>query len=102
MSPYAHANLDELLRAIGRELPALRGMGVERIGVFGSRARGEARPDSDVDLLVELAPGRDLLDLVMVKDHLETTLGLPIDVTTPSGLRREDRDAILRELRHAA
>jgi len=102
MSPYASASIDELLSAIRRELPALRGMGVVRIGVFGSRARGEAHPDSDVDLIVELQPGRDLVDLVMVKQHLEEALGLPVDVTTPSGLRSEDREAILRDLRHAA
>lgn len=102
MSPYASAGIDELLSAIRRELPTLRRMGVVRIGVFGSRARGDAHADSDVDLLVELQPGRDLVDLVMVKQHLEETLGLQVDVTTPSGLRREDREAIMGDLRHAA
>ena len=102
MSPYASAGIDELLSAIRRELPTLRRMGVVRIGVFGSRARGDAHADSDVDLLVELQPGRDLVDLVMVKQHLEETLGLQVDVTTPSGLLREDREAIMGDLRHAA
>ena len=102
MSPYASAGIDELLSAIRRELPTLRRMGVVRIGVFGSRVRGDAHADSDVDLLVELQPGRDLVDLVMVKQHLEETLGLQVDVTTPSGLRREDREAIMGDLRHAA
>lgn len=67
MSPYADANPDALLAAIGAELPALRRMGVLRIGVFGSRARGAGQLDSDVDVLVEFEAHRDLLDLVEVK-----------------------------------
>jgi len=102
MSPYASAGIEELLSAIRRELPTLRRMGVVRIGVFGSRARGDAQADSDVDLLVELQPGRDLVDLVMVKQHLEEALGLQVDVTTPSGLRGEDREAVMRDIRHAS
>jgi predicted nucleotidyltransferase len=99
MNPEVPKRLDDLLRSIGRELPALVSFGVVRIGVFGSRVRGADRPDSDVDLLVELAPGRDLLDLVLVKQHLAERLGMTVDVTTPSGLRPEDRDRILGEVR---
>ena len=102
MSAYASASIDALLAAIRAELPRLALHGVVRVGVFGSRARGESSPDSDVDILVELAPKRDLLDLVAVRQHLESVLGLAVDVTTPSGLRDEDRDAIMRELRYAA
>jgi uncharacterized protein len=102
VSPFASADIDMLLAALRAEMPALRRMGVLRIGVFGSRARGVAREDSDVDVLVELEAGRDLLDLVAVKQHLESALGLPVDITTPSGLRESDRPAILRDLRYAA
>lgn len=102
VSPYASSSIDALLDAIRAELPTLARHGVVRVGVFGSRARGESRPDSDVDILVHLEPKRDLLDLAAVRQHLESVLGLPVDVTTPSGLRDEDRDAILRELRYAA
>ncbi|MBU3684139.1 MAG: nucleotidyltransferase family protein [Phycisphaerales bacterium] len=102
MSPYATADLDALLAAIRAELPALRRMGVLRIGVFGSRARGSARADSDVDLLVDFEDHRDLLDLIEVKQHLESVLGLPVDVTTPSGIRQSDRPAIMGDLRYAA
>ncbi|MBU3729534.1 MAG: nucleotidyltransferase family protein [Phycisphaerales bacterium] len=102
MSAYATADLDALLAAIRAELPALRRMGVLRIGVFGSRARGSARTDSDVDLLVEFEEHRDLLDLIEVKQHLESVLGLPVDVTTPSGIRQSDRPAIMGDLRYAA
>lgn len=102
MSPFASANLDSLLAAMRAEMPVLRRLGVVRIGVFGSRARGAARVDSDVDVLVELEAGRDLLDLVAIKQHLESVLGLLVDITTPSGLRDSDRSAILQELRYAA
>ena len=102
MSPYATAGLEALLAAISAELPSLRRMSVLRIGVFGSRARGSARADSDVDLLVEFEDHRDLLDLIEVKQHLESVLGLPVDVTTPSGIRQSDRPAIMRDLRYAA
>lgn len=102
VSPFASADLTSLLGAIRAEMPTLRGMGVLRIGVFGSRARGAGRVDSDVDVLVEFEAHRDLLDLVAVKQHLESVLGLPVDATTPSGLRDSDRPAILRDLRYAA
>jgi uncharacterized protein len=102
VSSYAAANLDALLGAIRAELPTLRRMGVLRVGVFGSRARGSGRIDSDVDVLVEFEPHRDLLDLIDVKQHLESVLGLPVDVTTPSGIRQADRPTILRDLRYAA
>jgi len=102
VSPYAAASIDALLSAIRAELPVLQRMGVLRIGVFGSRARGAGRVDSDVDVLVEFEPHRDLLDLVAVKHHLEAVLELPVDVTTPSGLRDADRPAIMRDLRYAA
>src|SRR5260370_41587010 len=61
--------------------------GAKRIRVFGSVARGEARPDSDVDFLVELEPGRSLLDLSGLILDLEEALGREVDVveiTKPS------------------
>jgi predicted nucleotidyltransferase len=102
VSPFASANLESILAAMRAEMPVLYRLGVVRIGVFGSRARGAARVDSDVDVLVELEAGRDLLDLVAIKQHLESVLGLLVDITTPSGLRDSDRSAILQELRYAA
>jgi predicted nucleotidyltransferase len=102
VSPYATADLDALLAAIRAELPALRRMGVLRIGIFGSRARGSGRADSDVDVLVEFDAHRDLFDLIEVKQHLESVLGLAVDVTTPSGIRQSDRPAIMGDLRYAA
>ena len=55
---------------------------------FGWRERGSGQLDSDVDVLVEFEAHRDLLDRVEVKQYLKSVLGLPVDVTTPSGIRR--------------
>jgi predicted nucleotidyltransferase len=92
-------SIDGLLAAIAREWPVLRELGIRRLELFGSRARNEARVDSDVDLLAEFAPGRDLVDLVSATQHLEAVLGLPVDLITPSGMHPEARDSILRDLR---
>ena len=77
-------------------------MGALRLGIFGSRVHGVARIDSDVDVLVTLAPGRDLLDLVAIRDQLQKILGLPVDVVTESGIRDDSRESILRDVRYAA
>ena len=91
------------VRELGRlAVMAWRGIDVLRIGIFGSRARGPGRADSDVDVLVEFDAHRDLLDLIEVKQHLESVLGLAVDVTTPSGIRQSDRPAIMGDLRYAA
>ncbi len=53
--------------------------GITRIGIFGSVARGEHTPESDVDVLVE-APVLDLFSMVNIKDSLEEIFGRPVDV----------------------
>ena len=76
---------------------AARRRGARDVRVFGSVARGEERPDSDVDLLVTLEPGRTLLDLARLELELEDLLGRPVDVVTAEGLREPVRAAALRE-----
>jgi uncharacterized protein len=73
--------------------------GVVRVQVFGSRATGLSGPISDIDLLVDLQPGRDLLDLVAFKQDVEEALGYPADVVTPDGLSPYMRDQVLAEAR---
>ena len=61
--------------------------GARNIRVFGSVARGEAGPESDLDLLVEMEPGRSLLDHIALIQDLEEVLGCRVDVVTEAGLR---------------
>ncbi len=72
--------LDELRRRRHEVLRIAAAHGAHSLQVFGSVARGTARPDSDVDLLVEFEPGRSVLDLCGLIADLEDTLGRTVDV----------------------
>ena len=80
-----------------RITPVLRKHGVRRAGIFGSTARGEARPESDLDLLVEFEEGRSLLDLVDLRLVLEDLLGREADVVTYASLHPRLRERVLEE-----
>jgi uncharacterized protein len=83
-----------------RELLALaRRHGARNVRIFGSTARGEAGPESDVDLLVDLERGRTLLDLVALRREASELLGRPVDIATLDMLREPvrrdaERDAV--------
>ncbi|GHV34458.1 hypothetical protein FACS18949_10560 [Clostridia bacterium] len=74
--------------------PVARNYGVERVMLFGSYARGEAREDSDVDFHVDAGDVRDLFALSGFMLDLEETLGKKVDVVTSGGIRREFRKRI--------
>lgn len=71
--------------------------GARNVRVFGSVARGEARPDSDVDILVDMEPGRSLFDLGGLLYDLQTLLGVDVDVVTEKGLRPRIRAQVMQE-----
>lgn len=71
--------------------------GARNVRVVGSVARGEADAASDVDLLVDLEPERDLFDIIRLKRELGTLLGCPVDVGTEAGLRESIRERVLQE-----
>ena len=73
--------------------------GAVNVRVFGSVARGEERPDSDIDFLVNLESGRSLLDLARLLRELNTLLGYRVDVITEAGLRPRIKPQVLREAR---
>jgi len=77
----------ELIR--GRREAILRlaeSYGIRRVRIFGSIARGEDRPESDIDVLVEFEPGRSLLDQVGFRQDLEEMLGRRVDVVSERGI----------------
>lgn len=71
--------------------------GAVSVRVFGSVARGDADSESDVDFLVELEPGRSLLDLGGLLVDLQQLLGGSVDVVTERGLKDRIRLRVLRE-----
>ena len=91
--------LDDLRRAIDPERAALRARGVRALYVFGSVARGEAGPRSDVDLLIEIDDGRpfSILDLAGIRERLSGAFGVPADVHMKDGLHWRIRDKVLHE-----
>lgn len=74
------------------------GLGVRRLALFGSVRRDAARPDSDIDLLVEFAPGEKTFDhLIALGDLLESVLGYPVELVTPESLSPYLKPHILAE-----
>lgn len=71
--------------------------GARNVRVFGSVVRGEESPDSDLDLLVDLEPNRNLLDLGHLVMDLQDLLGRKVDVVEPLGLHWYIRDKVLKE-----
>lgn len=73
--------------------------GVKSLAIFGSVARGEAKPESDVDIVVEFDPQAHvgLFKMVELKEFLEKVLGCPVDVVTLDGLRPWMRELVRRE-----
>jgi uncharacterized protein len=88
---------DEVLAILRAHFPELQTMGVRRLALFGSVARGEAHPDSDVDLLVDFEPPLGFDRYMDVKFRLEALLRRPVDLITSAGLKPELRPTIERE-----
>ena len=65
--------------------------------MFGSLARGQELPGSDIDLLAELEPGRTLLDLAAFRREAQGILGMPVDVATPDMLKERIRAEVQAE-----
>jgi hypothetical protein len=71
--------------------------GASNVRVFGSVARGDTTPASDLDLLVDLAPRRSLLDLIRLQREVSELLGASVDVVSSRGLRPAIRQRVLAE-----
>jgi uncharacterized protein len=87
----------EVLTILETHQEMLKTLGVKTLDLFGSVARDEARPDSDVDFLVEFAIEATLFDLFRVQHYLEDILGCKVDLGTRSALRQHLREPVLQE-----
>lgn len=85
-----------LLGALQGEL-ALR-FGVKQLSVFGSAARDELRPESDVDLLVEFSGPASFDAYFGLKDYLQARIGRPVDLVTAKGLKPRARTLVEQDL----
>lgn len=92
---------DELVARLRALRPAFMSEGVTSMALIGSRARGDNRPDSDIDLMIEVDPNRkfSILDLIGVKHIVEDDIGLQTDIVMrrsarPLFLEWASRDAI--------
>ena len=102
MSRVAHRTHNQALRAedvltaLAREVGALKAFGVRRLALFGSTARGEARPDSDLDFLVDFdrKTFRNYMDLA---DFLEKLLGHKVDLVIRETVKPLVREKVLAE-----
>jgi predicted nucleotidyltransferase len=86
-------NSEDVIAILRRHESALRARGIRHAAVFGSIARGDNRPDSDVDILVEFEPGAEgsIYDYMRLKDYVAGLFERPVDVI--------DRDALKPHLR---
>jgi predicted nucleotidyltransferase len=90
---------DLILRKRQEILTLAERRGARNVRIFGSVARKEARPDSDIDLLIDLDPDRSLLDAGGLAMDLTRLLHHPVDVVTEAGLRERIRTRVLDEAR---
>ena len=98
--PAQHGEKSNCVVQLEEVLPLLRErFGVAKIGIFGSTARGDDRPESDVDVLVEFAPGqttfRNFMELAF---YLEDLFGRRVDLVTDQGLSRYLRPHVEQEV----
>jgi predicted nucleotidyltransferase len=93
----AATSLTELRERRDEIIAVARARGASHVRVFGSVARGDATDTSDVDFLVDLEPGRSLLDLGGLLMDLQDLLQRDVDVVTERGLRPRVADRVLAD-----
>jgi predicted nucleotidyltransferase len=97
-------DIQQIIDNIQANRALLEEFSIKSLSVFGSAARGEVRPDSDVDILVEFKPDASigLFEFVRLRNSLSDLLGVPVDLATPDALHPALKDEILREAHHVA
>jgi len=100
MTDVADITLDTILAKLRELAPALQAHGVIRLSVFGSRVRGDHRPDSDLDLLIETIgyDGPPNFDLFKVMHLIEDEIGIWPHIMQPSELTPRIRERMADDL----
>ena len=96
-------NRQDAVAILRQHADTLRAKGVRHAALFGSVARGENRPDSDIDILVEIDPaaGVTIFDYVALKDYLATLFEVPVDVIDREALKPHLRRPSVRDAVYA-
>ncbi|HHP7232002.1 MAG TPA: nucleotidyltransferase family protein [Xenococcaceae cyanobacterium] len=89
---------DRALSILNNHHTELQNLGIKSLELFGSVARDEARPDSDIDFLVEFSIEASLFDLFRVRHYLEDLLGCSVDLGTKDALREHLREPIFKDV----
>lgn len=97
--PAMEMSRDQLIRSLSALEPRLRAEGVTRLALFGSRARGDNRPDSDVDVAIDVAADSrfSLIDLVSVAHEIEDGTGLSANIVMRRSLDESFKQALERD-----
>src|SRR5438132_5160669 len=92
-------NRDEVINKLRAHEPELKAAGIVRLAVFGSVARGDNSPESDVDLLADFDKTKryTLLTLGRLECHLADLLGTKVDLSSPEWLKESVKNQVLRE-----
>jgi predicted nucleotidyltransferase len=97
------ANRQEIIDRLRQNEPALRARGVSHAALFGSRARGDNRPDSDIDIMIEVDPaaGIGVYEYVALKDYIAALFDRPVDVVSRGGLKPYVKPAVTTDAIYA-
>lgn len=90
--------LERVQRRRDEIVEVLAAHGLTNAGVFGSVARGEETSASDIDILVDIAPGTTLLTIIGAQIELENLLGRPVDLVPRDGLKPDVAPAVARDV----
>ena len=85
-------------RILEKIAQALKDQGATKVAIFGSYARGEERPESDIDVIVEFSERKSLLELVKIERELYETLGIKVDLLTEKSISPYLIDIVRQEM----